>query len=150
MDRTIVWFAATVVVALVCTDTDAWVVPAARVTDDGGVTTPWPAVPPAVRLTVFGVAEALDEVITNGAGWPWTNCWSTDWMVRTGVPVAAGVALAWSASMAVAPPACPPVTAVPVTSRPVPVPVPVPPVQAVVWAGGGPMTRPAESWLPSL
>ena len=145
-DRTIVWFGATAVVALVCTDTDAWVAPAARVTDDGGVTTPWPAVPPAVRLTVIGVADAADAVITNGAGCPWTTCWSTDWMVTTGVPVAAGVAPAWSARTAVARSACSPVTALPVVACP----GPVPPVQAVVWAGGGPMTRPAESWLASL
>ena len=89
------------------------------------MTSPGPAVPPDVRFTVRSVALAAEAWTTKVAGVPWGTTVSTDWMVRTGV----GSPDAMSARTARAP-----------AWR----------SSAVVCAGGGPMMRPALSWLPTL
>ena len=64
-------FGWTVVVARVCTVTDAWSAPAGRVTEVGGVITfSDPAVPPGVRLTVMAEVDVVDALTTKSAGWP--------------------------------------------------------------------------------
>ena len=72
---------------------------------------------------------ATDALITKVAAIPWETSSSTDWMVSTGVVIRGAMA----GSNAVRTPWGP-------AEEPA----------RLVWAGGGPMVNPAESFVPSL
>src|SRR5271165_1252969 len=113
----------------VWTVTEVDVVPASRTAEVGGVTTSsLVAVPPGVRLTVMSLLEDWEAVITNVAGLPWTTVSFTDWIVSVGPGI-----IGRTTAVRVPSPACPPVD-----------------TDVVAAPAGGPMTRPAEAWKPSL
>ena len=124
-DITMVVFGWTVVVARVCTVTDACSAPAGRVTEVGGVITfSDPAVPLGVRSTVMAEVDAVDALTTKSAGWPAVTWSATDAMVRVGIGSSASSAIGWAA---------------PRVDR----------VTEAACVVGGPMISPAVFWSPS-